>query len=636
MATTQIPTPPIPASPPAGWQVSVLGLLPALLLLVLLPAAVGGQEPLEYRFAVTNAAHHEARITLSVPDAPAGRLEIRMSRSSPGRYALHEFAKNVYDVRVEDGRGRSLPVTRVDPHGWQVTVPEQGSDVVFAYTLYGDRVDGTYTAIDETHAHLNMPATFAWVRGWGDHPIRLVVEPPEGSEWTVATQLMETNEPYVFTAPDLYYFLDSPTEVSEHDTESWTAGEAEATIRVALHHAGTRAEMERYVEGVRRIVEEQRSIFGELPEFEGGRYTFLADYLPWASGDGMEHRNSTILTSSSSLAEGRLGLLGTVSHEFFHAWNVERIRPRTLEPFDFTRANMSRELWFAEGFTSYYDDLVLVRAGLLEADDYAARLGGTLNAVINAPGRRLRSPVEMSMQAPFVDAAVSVDPTNRPNTFLSYYTWGSAVALGLDLKLRTEHRGLTLDDYMRSVWERFGRTEVPYSVADLERVLADLTGDEGFARDFFRRYVRGSEVPDYATLLQGPGLVLRRARPDRAHLGRVRLRFGERGALVAGPTLVGSPLYQAGVDRGERITSIAGRTPDEEGVVEEVLGERSPGDEVELTVEGRGRARSVRVTLAPDPTLEVVSLEEAGRSATPAVERFRSAWLGSRVEGSGR
>jgi hypothetical protein len=126
-----------------------------------------------------------------------------------------------------------------------------------------------------------------------------------------------------------------------------------------------------------------------------------------------------------SLAENRLGILGTVAHEFFHAWSIERIRPATLEPFDFEEANMSRELWFGEGFTSYYDDLILWRAGLIDDGEFAARMGSIAEAVTSAPGRRFFSPVEMSMQAPFVDAAVAIDPQNRSNVFLSYYTWGS-------------------------------------------------------------------------------------------------------------------------------------------------------------------------------------------------------------------
>jgi predicted metalloprotease with PDZ domain len=198
------------------------------------------------------------------------------------------------------------------------------------------------------------------------------------------------------------------------------------TIRIAIHHQGTPAQLDVYERAVRGIVRQQQAaIFGELPRFDFGTYTFIADYLPWVNGDGMEHRNSTILTSTGSLRERALGVLGTVSHEFFHAWNVERIRPASLEPFDFEEANMSGELWFAEGFTSYYGPLTLRRAGSRRRAVRAAMGRGTINTVVNAPGRRYFSPVEMSMQAPFVDAATSVDPHNRANTFISYYTWGA-------------------------------------------------------------------------------------------------------------------------------------------------------------------------------------------------------------------
>src|SRR5690606_6618794 len=154
-------------------------------------------------------------------------------------------------------------------------------------------------------------------------------------------------------------------------------------------------------------------------------------------------------SSTRPLATGAMANLGTVSHEFVHIWNVERIRPRTLEPFDFERANMTGELWLAEGFTQYYTPLLIARAGLTPLDEFARTVGSTVNAVTNAPGRRYFSPVEMSQQAPFVDAAVSIDPQNKANTFLSYYTWGAGVALALDLELR--QRGRTLDDVMREL-----------------------------------------------------------------------------------------------------------------------------------------------------------------------------------------
>ena len=600
-------------------------------LLALLPAAAGAQAPVMYEVRFPNAVHHEAEITVTFADVPAGALEVRMSRSSPGRYALHEFPKNVYAVSAEDGSGRALTITRPDPYGW--TVAGHDGTVRFRYTLFADRVDGTYSAVDLTHAHLNMPATFAWARGLEERPIRVTFHPPAGSGWKAATQLVPTDQPMTFTAPDLQYFLDSPTELSDYTLREWTvaSGGRTQTIQLAVHHAGTDADVDRYAEMARKVVAEQIAVFGEPPAFDHGTYTFIADYLPYASGDGMEHRNSTILTSSGSIAANAAGLLGTLSHEFFHAWNMERLRSRMLEPFDFERANMSDELWFGEGFTSYYDDLTIKRADLMSLDEYARGIGAVLNAVINAPGRRYHSPIEMSRQAPFVDAAVSVDPTNRANTFLSYYTWGTAIGLGLDLTLRTRFRGITLDDYMRALWQQYGKPEVPYTMADLERALAELTGDAAFAADFFDRYIRGRDVPDYEALLAHAGLLLRKANPGRPTLGQAQIRYdGGQAHLVSG-TLIGTPLYEAGLDRGDRIIALAGRPVRSDDDVNAVLAAHAPGDAVEIRYEQRGREHTATLRLAEDPRLEVVTFERAGRPVSAEMRRFREAWLGSKA-----
>jgi len=603
-------------------------------LLTLLPAALGAQAPVTYEVRFPNAVHHEAEITVTFADLPPGPLEVRMSRSSPGRYALHEFAKNVYSVSAEDGRGRALTIARPDPYGW--TVAGHDGTVRFRYTLFADRADGTYSAIDLTHAHLNMPATFVWARGLEERPIRITFHPPAGSGWKAATQLVPTDDPMTFTAPNLQYFLDSPTELSAFTLREWTitSGGRTQTIRLAVHHAGTEEDVDRYTEMAQKVVAEQIAVFGEAPAFDYGTYTFIADYLPYASGDGMEHRNSTILTSSGSIAANAAGLLGTLSHEFFHAWNMERLRSRMLEPFDFERANMSDELWFGEGFTSYYDDLTIKRAGLMDLDEYARSIGAVLNAVINSPGRRYHSPVEMSRLAPFVDAAVSLDPTNRANTFLSYYTWGTAIGLGLDLTLRTRFRGITLDDYMRALWQRYGQPEIPYTIADLERALAEVTGDSAFAADFFDRYIRGRDVPDYEALLAHAGLLLRKANPGRPTLGQVQIRYDGGQAYLVSGTLVGTPLYEAGLDRGDRIISLAGRPVRSDDDVNAVLAAHAPGDVVEIRYEQRGREVTATLRLAEDPRLEVVTYERAGRPVTAEIRRFREAWLGSKAGAS--
>ena len=603
-------------------------------LLTLLPAALGAQAPVTYEVRFPNAVHHEAEITVTFADLPPGPLEVRMSRSSPGRYALHEFAKNVYSVSAEDGRGRALTIARPDPYGW--TVAGHDGTVRFRYTLFADRADGTYSAIDLTHAHLNMPATFVWARGLEERPIRITFHPPAGSGWKAATQLVPTDDPMTFTAPNLQYFLDSPTELSAFTLREWTitSGGRTQTIRLAVHHAGTEEDVDRYTKMAQKVVAEQIAVFGEAPAFDYGTYTFIADYLPYASGDGMEHRNSTILTSSGSIAANAAGLLGTLSHEFFHAWNMERLRSRMLEPFDFERANMSDELWFGEGFTSYYDDLTIKRAGLMDLDEYARSIGAVLNAVINSPGRRYHSPVEMSRLAPFVDAAVSLDPTNRANTFLSYYTWGTAIGLGLDLTLRTRFRGITLDDYMRALWQRYGQPEIPYTIADLERALAEVTGDSAFAADFFDRYIRGRDVPDYEALLAHAGLLLRKANPGRPTLGQAQIRYDGGQAYLVSGTLVGTPLYEAGLDRGDRIISLAGRPVRSDDDVNAVLAAHAPGDVVEIRYEQRGREVTATLRLAEDPRLEVVTYERAGRPVTAEIRRFREAWLGSKAGAS--
>lgn len=595
--------------------------------LLVVPAAA---QEIRYEFSMPNAAHHEAEITVTWTGVPAGRpLEARMSRSSPGRYALHEFAKNVYAVRAEDSRGRPLPVTRPNPHQWDIA----GHDgtVILHYTLFADRADGTYSQVDRTHAHLNAPATWMWARGMESRPVRVTfARLPAG--WGVATQLFPTDQPQTFTAPDFQYFMDSPVMAADLDIRNWqvTSGGRTQTVRLAIHHSGTREEVDRYVEMIQKVVLEQAGLFGELPHFDGGVYTFLACYLPHASGDGMEHRNSTVLTSSGSLAQAALGLLGTVSHEFVHIWNVERIRPKSLEPFDFERENMSGELWLAEGFTSYIGPLTIRTAGVTDDRQYARSLSGTVNAVLNAPGRRYFSAHDMSLQAPFVDAATSVDPQNRQNTFISYYTWGAGIGLALDLALR-QRFNLTLDDYMQALWSEFGRTERPYTMADVRATLARVTRDRAFADDFYGRFIEGQEAPDYRALLAQAGFVVRQAAAGAAWLGDAAWRAeGDRVALQAGP-LVGTPIYEAGMDRGDRLLTIDGRDATSPATVAEVLAARRPGETVPITFESRGQRLAATVTLAESPRVEVVAMEEVGQVPTADHAAFRRRWLGSRA-----
>ena len=455
------------------------------------------------------------RVEVTFTDVPAGPLELRMSRSSPGRYALHDFAKNVTDVQATDGSGKPLAITRPEPHRWEVG--GHSGQVRVSYRVSGDRVDGTYLAISGTHAHINMPAAIIWAKGFDQQPISIRFEPPPGASWRIATQLLPGRDSLTFTAPNLQYLMDSPTELSAFALRSFTVSDDSRTpvFRVAVHHSGSDADVDRFARDVESIVRETRYVFGEFPAFENNTYTFIADYLPGNRSDGMEHRNSTFMTSSRPLAAGHLDHLGTVAHEFCHAWNVERIRPASLEPFNFEDANVSGELWLAEGFCNYYGTLVLRRSGLLSTSDYARELAAALSSVV--PVARPRSAVEMSRLAPLVDGAASVDHASLDG-YISYYTWGEVVGLGLDLTLRERTGGsVTLDDYMRALWARFGRSAAarpgyvasPYTLADLRATLAEVSGDASFAANFFEKYIEGRDVVEYADLLSRAGFLLR-------------------------------------------------------------------------------------------------------------------------------
>ena len=612
--------------------------LAALAALALATVATGGptvhgQSALRYTFSFPEPQHHWMAVEATLTDLGPAPLELRMSRSSPGRYSLHDFAKNVYDVEAAGPDGRPLPITRPDPYGW--TVAQHGPSLTVRYKVFGDRVDGTYLAIDPSHAHMNMPASFMWARGHDDRPVHLTFVPPAGARWTVATQLYPTPQPLEFTAPNLQYLMDSPTEFGPVSVRQFIVDGR--TIRLAVHHDGTDADLDRFVTDVEKIVFAEGAIFGEYPQYEPGAYTFLADYLPYARGDGMEHRNSTVVTSQSAIRSNRTGLLGTVAHEFFHNWNVERIRPRSLEPFDFERANMSGELWLAEGFTQYYGPLSMSRAGVVPLRDTLDDFNDLIRPVLLSPGRLFRSAEEMSRMAAFTDGGSTIDRTNWSDSYISYYPFGGAIALALDLSLRERTTGrVTLDDFMRAMWRAHGKpggprpglVGSPYTIADAERRLAEVSGDASFAHDFFARFIQGREAADYAALLAPAGLVLQKQNAGRAWWGNVRLE-ARRGPVLADAPRANTPAYRAGLDTGDEIRSVDGARVSTPEDVEAAIRRHRPGDVLALEfIDRTGATRWARVTLADDPDVSIVAVESTGGTLTAAQAAFRTAWLG--------
>ncbi|HET6255109.1 MAG TPA: PDZ domain-containing protein [Puia sp.] len=582
-----------------------------------------------YIVSFPNLNHHEAQIEVIVSDIPTRTAVFRMSRSSPGRYSTHEFGKNVYDVTAVDQSGKPLTVNRID--GDEYEVPHPGPYVRLKYTLFGNYADGTYAGIDPAGIHLNMPAAFMWMKGVDNVPITIHFNLPDQNHWTIATQLQPTNDPSTFMARNLQFFMDCPVVIGNLSYRNWVVKNSDGktyNFRIALDGAADTNEFNNFSEKVQRIVRQEQAVYGEVPAYDYGTYTFLASINPYVHGDGMEHRNSTMITIGSPF-HGEDRMLGVFAHEFFHCWNVKRIRPRSLEPFNFEKSNMSRELWFAEGFTQYYGSLMLIRAGIGKDTDFVRRTVIQLIEVkTNTPGARLYSPVQASEMAVFTDAGSAVDKTNFQNTFTSYYPYGASIALALDLELRAKYHK-TLDDLMQAAWKKFGKPEVPYTLSGLQDVLAAVTDDRKFAQDFFERYIYGHESIDYNPLLAPAGFRVRKANPDKAWIGAPQMSERE-GLLIMGNTLRGTPLYATGLDADDKIIAIDNQDIRTFADLTAVLDRLHPGNPVTIRYSHRNEDRTTQITPIENPALVVESFETAGLPVTPAITQFRQSWLGAK------
>ncbi|MEO6150783.1 MAG: PDZ domain-containing protein [Mucilaginibacter sp.] len=600
--------------------------------------------PIYYTISFPNAVHHEAEIVITIPQAPKGPMRFRMSRSSPGRYATHEFGKNIYNVSAFSEKGSMLAARQIDGDIYEI--PVHPSTVNISYTLFGNWVDGTYTGIDAGQAHLNMPATFMWVPGLERRPVKFQFNNIDKYNWKVSTQLKYEGGS-IYTAPNLQYMMDSPIQLSASKITSWeVTNPTGKRQRINLHVYSDDSQqfIDAFGKMVQKVTLEEQAVFGELPAYDYGEYTFLNNVHPTVNGDGMEHRNSTVITDTFDKIEGNeKATLGTFAHEYFHSWNVERIRPKSLEPFDFTHSNQSGELWFAEGFTQYYGEMLLTRAGFYTNDEYGQVLGGLVNAVLNTPASKKYSPVQMSQYAVFSDAGVSIDANNNANVFTTYYQYGGATALALDLRLRSEFN-LTLDDYMRQVWLTYGKTERPYTIPMLQLALARFTKEPGFASDFFKEFIYGAEKNNYAPLLANAGFLMRKAHPGIAWAGPLfnavgRNRAGQahsnasnEGLFIATSTVEGTPIYKAGLDAGDVILQAGGQDIKDQATWDSIIATKKPGDKLSVKYKNRMGMHEVEVLLEENPYFEVVTFENAGQPLSKEQEAFRNAWLQSKIK----
>jgi predicted metalloprotease with PDZ domain len=481
------------------------------------PAATPVRDPsIHYTIAMPEPASHLYTITLDVGAVKGDVLKLQMPVWSPGRYARMEFAKNVQEFSVTDGNGKPLKWDRENGSLWRV-YPGGAHRVVVHYRVFADDLSGTFSVLDTLHANWNGGSVFMYVEGRKPAPLTLHIDAPPG--WHIingdAQQLDQTN--YLFENYDR--LIDTPTEVApSFMVDSFTVDSR--LYRTVVHHNGptTPAERARFVASVRRIVEAHNRVLGPPPL---RMYTFLV-HAGFPGGDGMEHLYSTQVIDRHPWSDTATVLAGvqTAAHEYFHVWNVKRIRPMALGPFDYTREQYQPSLWVAEGWTQYYGEMATSRARLGSAADTYAMIAGLVQANLTAPGRKEVSARMASFEAPFFDGAARVQKTNSSQTFFTYYFKGAGIALALDLMIRNESANRrSLDDALRALkalsWDQpkasYYLEGRGYTEADVEHAVSQVMGKD--MHPWFDRYVGGKEDLDFDQLLGLAGLRLDRDEP---------------------------------------------------------------------------------------------------------------------------
>ena len=466
-----------------------------------------------YRIAMPEPATHLYEIALDVDGALGNTLALQLPVWSPGRYARMDFAKNVQEFRVTTADGKALAWDKSDGSRWVVRT--QGTrSIRVRYRVFANSLSGTFSVLDTAHANWNGASLFMYVENHKPDPVTLDILPPAG--WHIVNGDTRTPDQRRFRFENYDRLVDTPTEVAPgFDLDSFVVDGKR--YRTMIHHNGPRSESarRRFVRDVEKIVRYENSVFG-VPPLE--QFTFLFN-IGYDGGDGMEHLYSTQIINRNRFDDTLTVLPGltTAAHEYFHVWNVKRVRPVALGPFDYTREQNQPSLWVAEGWTQYYGLTALGRAGVVGTEAFYNTMAGLVQTNLTAPGRKEVSARMASFHAPFWDSAPHAQPNNGSQTYFSYYTKGAGLALYLDLYLRAKSGNQrSLDDVFNLLKQRTWnapRTSYylqgrGYTERDVERAASDVAGED--MHPWFERHVGGTEDVDYDALLARAGLRLTR------------------------------------------------------------------------------------------------------------------------------
>jgi predicted metalloprotease with PDZ domain len=580
-------------------------------------------EAVHYRVSMPRPHSHLYEVEATFPAGPE-ILDAVLPVWTPGSYLVREYARHLQDVTAEGPGGEALTVQRTDKRTFRVRA--DGRAVTLRYRVYANELTVRTSHLDGSHGYFNGATLFLYTEATRHQEHRVTVEAPEG--WRTFCALEQQGG--TFRAPDYDTLVDSPFEVGPHTPLSFVAAGVPHEVVV---WGDTVPDPDKLTADLQRICEAEARLFGGLPL---QRYLFLV-YLSDKGRGGLEHQASTALVFSRAALHGSKGwedFLTLAAHEYFHLWNVKRIKPRALVPFDYSQENYTTLLWAFEGMTSYYDNLFVRRAGLMSAQRYLMRLGETITHLHATPGRRVQTLADASLMSWIKHYRPD---ENSPNSAISYYLKGEVVCALLDLEIRRATADAkSLDDVMRLLWQRYGDgSGVPED--GVEAAVREVAGKD--LTPFFDRAVRSTEELDYSVLSHvglEVGFRVRESSTDKGGTPPPRKGSAEKprgwlgvtlkGSATVSTVLDGSPAMEAGLYPEDEVVALDGYRVDGAGLLSRCEDKR-PGELARLTLFRRDKLMELPVALGQKPA-DAAYLTRADKP-TEAQKAAFQAWLGT-------
>lgn len=539
----------------------------------------------------------EVEMRLDWAQMPA-QAELKMPVWTPGSYLVREYARHVQEFDVKDANGGDLAWRKINKNTWQVDT-KSAKTIVARYKVYSNELTVRTNELNDEHAFFNNAALLLFPKDQLKAASTVKVVPY--GNWKVATGLPKVGgQTNTFRAENFDVLYDSPFEVSDFK-------ELAFNVQGKPHRYVVTGEgnynLQKMADDTAKIIEEAYKIFGELPYDD---YTFIVNLR---GGGGLEHLNSTALQWQRFGFQPKArytGFLNLVAHEYFHLWNVKRIRPDALGPFDYENENYTKLLWVAEGATAYYEGVLLRRAGLISDEEFRIGKAAMFQQLQERPGR-----FETSVEDASFDAWIKYyrPDENAVNNQISYYDKGEIVNMMLDVTIRTASNGTkSLDDVMRYLYNEHYKKGRNYTPEDYQKISEMMAGKS--LEDFFAKYVRGTEEIDYNGILQPIGMRFNASssNDNRAYIGATMAE--EDGRLTIRSIPSDTPAFEQGLNTGDQIVAVDGYRASQT-FMNSYIGEKKPGDKVKMTVFRFDKLRDIDFTLGKNirKSYEIATVE---------------------------